>query len=117
MASLTRLKSIWRYWRLWPPPWCRRVMRPFTFRPPLFFSGSVRLFSGSVFVISSNDETDMKRRPGEVGLYLRMAKLRHPPVHPSEAIGQTSQPENVQHFSAQACAPSKISIDSPALIW
>src|SRR6266516_6051964 len=48
-------------------------MRPFTFRPPLFLSGSVRLFSGSVFVISSNDETDMKRRPGLVGLYLRIA--------------------------------------------
>jgi len=31
-----------------------------------------RLFSGSVFVISSNVETDMKRRPGEVGLYLRI---------------------------------------------
>jgi hypothetical protein len=43
-------------------------MRPFTFRPPLFFSGSVRLFSGSVFVISSKDETDMNRLPGLVGL-------------------------------------------------
>ena len=46
-------------------------MRPLLLRPPLFFSGSVRLFSGSVFVISSKVETDMKRRPGEVGLYLR----------------------------------------------
>src|SRR5207248_11418041 len=50
-------------------------MRPFTFRPPLFFSGSVRLFSGFVFVISSNVETDMKRRPGLVGLYRRMGIL------------------------------------------
>src|SRR5206468_11131178 len=56
-----------------------RVMRPFAFRPPDFFSGSVRLFSGSVFVISSNDETDMKRRPGLVGLYLRMATMPEPP--------------------------------------
>ena len=46
-------------------------MRPYLLRPPLFFSGSSRLFSGSVFVISSKVETDMNRRPGEVGLYLR----------------------------------------------
>src|SRR5438309_11799438 len=92
-------------------------MRPFAFRPPLFLSAPVRLFSGSVFVISSKEETDMKRRPGDVGLYLRMATLKDLSVHPSEAMGQTSQPENAQHFSAHACAPSKISIDSPALIW
>src|SRR5215510_15273131 len=91
-------------------------MRPFTFRPPLFFSGSVRFFSGSVSVISSKDETDMNRLPGEVGLYRRMAMLCHPLVDPSEAMGQTGQPENAQHFSAHAWAPSKISIDSPALI-
>ena len=44
-------------------------MRPLTLRPPVFFIGSVSDFSGSVFVISSNVETDMKRRPGDVGLY------------------------------------------------
>jgi hypothetical protein len=43
-------------------------MRPFEFRPPLFFSGPVKLFSGSVFVISSKAGTDMKRRPADVGL-------------------------------------------------
>ena len=43
-------------------------MRPFALRPPVFLSGSVRLFSGRVFVTSSNDETVMKRRPGLVGL-------------------------------------------------
>src|SRR3954471_14014978 len=52
-------------------------MRPFTLRPPLFFSGSTRLFSGSVFVISSKVETDMKRRPGLGGLYLRTGISRH----------------------------------------
>jgi hypothetical protein len=44
------------------------VIRPCTFRPPVFFSGAVRLFSGSFFVTSSNVETVMKRRPGLVGL-------------------------------------------------
>ena len=43
-------------------------MRPLLLRPPFFGTGVVRLFSGSVFVISSNVDTDMKRRPGEVGL-------------------------------------------------
>src|SRR5436190_15715446 len=47
-------------------------MRPFELRPPFFVTGSSRLFSGIDFVISSNVETDMKRRPGEVGLYLRI---------------------------------------------
>ena len=44
-------------------------MRPWTFRPAFFVSGSVRLFSGSDFVTSSKVETDMNRRPGLVGLY------------------------------------------------
>ncbi len=45
------------------------MIRPVLFRPPFFVSGSVRLFSGLPFVTSSNVETDMKRRPGLVGLY------------------------------------------------
>ncbi len=48
-------------------------MRPVLFRPPFFVSGSVRLFSGRVFVTSSKLETDMKRRPGLVGLYFLSA--------------------------------------------
>src|SRR3954454_13745230 len=47
-------------------------MRPLLLRAPFFVPGSSRLFSGLVFVISSNVETDMKRRPGDVGLYLRI---------------------------------------------
>src|SRR5512133_2460971 len=89
--SLVRLKSTCRYRRLCPPPRWRRVMRPFEFRPPLFLRAPVRLFSGSVFVISSKAGTDMKRRPGEVGLYLRMATLDRLLAHPSEATGQSSQ--------------------------
>ena len=45
------------------------MIRPLLLRPPFFFSGSVRLRSGVVFVTSSKVETDMKRRPGLVGLY------------------------------------------------
>jgi hypothetical protein len=44
------------------------VIRPLLFRPPFFVSFSVSAFSGFDFVTSSNVETVMKRRPGEVGL-------------------------------------------------
>jgi len=42
-----RLKSIRRYSRLLPPPRCHDVILPWWFRPPVFFSGSKRDFSGS----------------------------------------------------------------------
>src|SRR5215218_5848247 len=47
-------------------------MRPRLLRPACFFSGSIRLFSGSFFVISSNVLTLIERLPGEVGLYIRI---------------------------------------------
>ena len=72
-ASFVRLKSISRKRRLCPPPLWRVVMRPLLFRPPVFLTLPVRLFSGFERVISSNPETVMKRRPGEVGLNLRSA--------------------------------------------
>ena len=68
MASFVRLKSISRKRRLCPPPLWRVVMRPLLFRPPVFLTLPVRLFSGFERVISSNPETVMKRRPGDVGL-------------------------------------------------
>ena len=58
---------------MWPPPWWRVVMRPLLLRPPFFESGASSVFSGSVLVISLKSDTDMKRRPAEVGLYLRTA--------------------------------------------
>src|SRR5947208_5158193 len=91
--SFVRLKSIRRKRRLCPPPWWRVVMRPLLLRPPFFVTGSTRFFSGFDFVTSSKVETVMKRRPGEVGLYFRSAISRSPD-HPSEAKGQTRQPEN-----------------------
>src|SRR3954470_23525070 len=62
-----------RYARLWPPPWCRVVIRPWLLRPPFLGSGRVSDFSGVVRVISTKSATDEPRRPGGVGLYLRLA--------------------------------------------
>src|SRR3954447_12831043 len=74
----TRLKSISRYCRLWPPPWCRVVMRPWTLRPPFLGSGASRDFSGVDRVISAKSATLEPRRPGVVGLYLRIAMIYNP---------------------------------------
>src|SRR5262252_10236889 len=70
MPILLRFQSILRYRRLCPPPRCRVVMRPLLLRPAVFFIGSVSARSGRVLVISSNVDTDIPRRPGEVGLYV-----------------------------------------------
>src|SRR5579864_4649373 len=67
---LLRFQSITRYSRLWPPPRWRVVMRPLLLRPAVFFSGSVSARSGRVLVTSSKVDTDIPRRPGEVGLYV-----------------------------------------------
>ena len=71
--SLRRLKSIFRYWRLAPPPRWREVMRPCVLRPPDLFSPSVSDFSGSVLVTASCWSQVAKRRPGVVGLCFLMA--------------------------------------------
>ena len=68
MPILSRFQSMIRYMRLWPPPRWRTVMRPWLLRPAVLLSGSVSASRGLVFVISSNVETVMPRRPGEVGL-------------------------------------------------
>src|SRR3954468_5907974 len=67
-----RRKSISRYARLWPPPLCRVVILPCTLRPPRPCSGRISDFSGVDRVISAKSETLAPRRPGVVGLYLRM---------------------------------------------
>src|SRR5690625_461113 len=51
----------------------RVVMRPWLLRPPVLEIGRSRDFSGVERVISSNMETELWRRPGVVGLYLRIA--------------------------------------------
>src|SRR5690606_25177742 len=67
--SLFRLKSMMRYLRLCPPPWWRTVILPWLLRPAFLKSGASSVFSGWLAVISSNVETDIARRAGEVGLY------------------------------------------------
>src|SRR4051794_13786840 len=47
-------------------------MRPWLLRPPFLGSGRSSDFSGVVRVISTKSATDEPRRPGVVGLYLRI---------------------------------------------
>src|SRR5919201_4436172 len=84
--SFVRLKSMTRYRRLWPPPWWRVVIRPLLFRPPFLVTGSTRLFSGFDRVTSSKVETVMKRRPGDVGLYLRRGTLDLSPLEDLDRV-------------------------------
>src|SRR5882757_5174285 len=73
-----RRKSITRYARLWPPPLCRVVILPCTLRPPVLCSGRISDFSGVDRVISAKSETLEPRRPGVVGLCLRMPMVSPP---------------------------------------
>src|ERR1044071_840857 len=76
--SLRRLKSILRYRRLAPPPRCRAVLRPRALRPPDFVRPSTSDFSGRSVVSSAKSAYVAKRRPGLVGLGLRMAIADYP---------------------------------------
>src|SRR3712207_5249831 len=67
IPNLLRLKSIFRYCRLCPPPRCREVRWPWLLRPPLPRRGSRRDFSGVVRVISSNPDTERNRVAGVIG--------------------------------------------------
>src|SRR5215210_3852333 len=84
--SLRRLKSTRRYRRLAPPPRWREVLRPFELRPPLLLSPSTRLFSGSLLVTSAKSGYVEKRRPGLVGLGLRIAIRGLLALEPLEAL-------------------------------
>src|SRR5215218_82079 len=68
MSRLSRLKSMMRYIRLWPPPRHQEVRCPWLLRPPVLFIGSISGLYGSWVVISSKVWTVWKRLPGEVGL-------------------------------------------------
>ncbi len=64
---LSRLKSITRYLRLWPPPRRLIVMRPWLLRPPDLESGAMSDFSGVALVTSSKELTVLKRSVGVMG--------------------------------------------------
>src|SRR5215203_4653795 len=68
-----RLKSTSRYACLCPPPMCRVVIRPLLLRPPVLGLGTTSDFSGVDRVTSAKSATEAPRRPGVVGLYLRIA--------------------------------------------
>src|SRR4029450_404349 len=70
-------------------------MRPWLLPPPFFGSGRVSDFSGVVRVTSTKSATDEPRRPGVVGLYLRIAISV--PIQPGQETG-----------------PPKMSMRSPA---
>src|SRR3954447_18080827 len=72
IPSLRRLKSTLRYRRLAPRPRWREVLRPLALRPPDFLRPSTNVRSGSVLVISAKSGYVEKRRPGLVGLGLRI---------------------------------------------
>src|SRR5690242_14810789 len=72
MSRLSRLKSMIRYIRLWPPPRHHEVSSPRLLRPPDRCSGSTSGLYGSSVVISSNVCTVWNRDPGGVGLNLRI---------------------------------------------
>src|SRR4051812_43941074 len=92
MPSRRRLKSTLRYRRLAPPPRWRDVLRPLALRPPDFLRPSTSVFSGVVFVISAKSEYVTKRRPGLVGLGLRIGIQAQPSSRPWSAwkIGMES---------------------------
>ena len=59
-----------------PPPRCRAVILPWLFRPPLRCFGRSRLFTGlAPGVNSAKSLTVAPRRPGVVGLYLRIPMI------------------------------------------
>src|SRR5215510_984558 len=72
MFFLSRLKSMMRYRRLCPPPRHQIVSSPWLLRPPERCRFSVSGRYGSFVVISSKVSDVLPRRPGEVGLYLRI---------------------------------------------
>src|SRR5580658_6038754 len=101
-----RLKSISRYARLWPPPWCLAVTRPCTFLPPCECSGRTSDFSGSVRVTSAKSEPLAPRRPGVVGLYLRIAMSRRSPLGPENVDPVALGEGHDRSFGVRPLAPA-----------
>ena len=73
--SLRRLKSMMRYFCLWPPPTEARADDALVVAAALLGLGPSSDFSGFFLrsVMSEKSLTDPCRRPGVIGLYWRMA--------------------------------------------
>src|SRR3954467_6979043 len=95
--SLERLKSTLRYRRLAPPPRWREVLRPLELRPPDFLRPSTRVFSGSSFVISEKSGYETNRRPGLVGLGLRIG-ISTPPAPRGPGRSGSSRPREPRRW-------------------
>src|SRR6476659_9077939 len=67
IPNLLRLKSIFRYCRLCPPPRWRLVRCPWLLRPPVLLRVSSSDFSGVDRVTSSKPETERNRVPEVMG--------------------------------------------------
>src|SRR5688572_3172599 len=83
MSRLSRLKSITRYSRRWPPPRHQDVRCPWLLRPPERCRFSVSGAYGSLVVISSKVSDVLPRTPGDVGLYLRIGMSVYAPCRNS----------------------------------
>src|SRR2546421_10626109 len=81
MPILSRLKSIARSRRLWPPPRCQMVMSPALRRPRvrslIFVSG----LCGRSAVSSSFTSVVLNRSDGVIGLYVLIAISLHSRVY------------------------------------
>src|SRR6185437_4200408 len=73
ILALFLAKSISLYFCLCPPPILRMVIFPVLLRPPVFFFGRSRLFSGVDLVISSRVFTIANLVPGVTGFNLLIA--------------------------------------------
>src|SRR5688572_13794484 len=81
MPSLSRLKSIRRYFWREPPPLWRVVMRPLWLRAPVLLCETVSGAYGSPLCRCDRSTLTTKRAPGEVGLSLISAIVRSLLLH------------------------------------
>src|SRR5690349_11065311 len=72
-------------------------MRPYELRPPVFGFGFVSDFSGFLRVTSAKSDADWNRRPGLVGLRLRMGIRQLPKM----SMRSPSRRETSARFSAE----------------
>src|SRR5262245_18056993 len=83
MSFLSRSKSMIRESRLWPPRRHQDFNCPRLLRPPDLCRFAVSGAYGSLVVISSKVSDVFPRKPGEVGLYLRIGMVSYAPCRNS----------------------------------